>query len=104
MSTPMEQFLKVREIWRNVMNKREQMNQKAIELLSHPDTEPKHLIELHGATVRVEELMRDAVTSLRKRYPPSTGMLGQTNRPWNMPLYDKYDQNLRAKEQACTSS
>ncbi len=89
--TPQEKLIKAREIWKQTVAYQREAEQCILKLLRHPDTTPEQLVECHQLTQRVEVMLRDLTTRLRKAYPPQRSVWLNAL-PWNNPEWDSYQQ------------
>ena len=72
-------------------------DQRIVEIVVHPEVSEDELREMRKVRMNIEMLMEEAVTALRKAYPPEkqTSVIGNG---WNDPCYDRYDRELRPKK------
>lgn len=88
--TPTEKLVRCREIWRNTMEYRAEGEGCVMKLMRHPDTTPEQLQECRQIMLSIEEMMRDAVTSLRRAYPKQKSLF-LTQAAWWADEYNRYE-------------
>ncbi len=64
-----DKLLRCKQIWRETMQYRAKADSCVLKLMRHPDTTPEQLQDCRRVMLNVEDLMRSAVTSLRRVYP-----------------------------------
>ena len=82
----------VRKSFVNIVRMKDDMEDKVMKLIKHPDATGSQINEARQALLGVEEPMRRVVTALRKKYPYPT--ISLVTRPWHRGEYDKYDQTI----------
>jgi hypothetical protein len=88
--TPTEKLVRCKEIWRNTMKYRAEGEGCVMKLMRHPDTTPEQLQECRQMMLNIEDLMRGAVTSLRRVYPKHTNQFFLQNAWWE-DEYNRYE-------------
>lgn len=98
--TPVDKLAKCREMWRTTIEHRAKAEGLVMEMMRHPEATADHFMQMHKSTQAAESLLHQAVTGLRKVYPPRIGCLN--NHPWHDRKYDRYDDSLRKQHDATT--
>ena len=70
--------------------KKREAEDKVMELMRHPKATAEQLVTANKAAVHIEQMLREVVTALRKRWDVYSTV---ATTPWNNAEYDKYDGN-----------
>ena len=83
-------MLQVRNVFRTLIDKRDQADELTLALMRHPDVRvvQHKLMEVCDTKLRIHERLCDAVTLLRKKYPDTRTM----PHPWNRAEYNQYQR------------
>jgi len=91
MSTSTDKLVKCREIWRKTMAYKDEGEGLVLELMRHPDTTPEQLADCRRVMLRIDELLTQDVTGLRKAYPRHENSYFLQH-PWWDEKHNRYDQ------------
>ena len=81
----------------DIRNKLVEADKRLVELVVHPEVNDCQLREVRTVRMNIERMMEDAVTALRKKYPPQNDLYSRVGSGWNDRCYDRYDRELRPK-------
>jgi len=90
--TPTEKLVRCKQIWRETMEHKKKGEGLVLALMRHPDATPEQLQDCRRVMLNVEDLMRSAVTSLRRVYPKHKNAFFLEH-AWWADEYNRYEEN-----------
>lgn len=88
--TSTEKLVRCKQIWRETMAHKTKGESLVLALMRHPDTTPEQLQDCRRVMLNIEDLMRGAVTSLRRAYPKHANQFFLQNAWWE-DEYNRYE-------------
>lgn len=88
--TPTEKLVRCKQIWRETLEHTAKGEGCVMQLMRHPDTTPEQLQDCRRVMLNIEDLMRGAVTSLRRAYPKPKSVFFLQH-PWWADAYNRYE-------------
>lgn len=86
-------FAKVCRQFLAVRRDLDQADARMVRALVHPEVNAEDIAVLRDDRQHIERMMSDAITHLRKKYPPrGRSRIGDG---WNDPIFDRLDKNLK---------